>query len=96
MIIEWLGLAFVTLSLPFFVGGSVGLLRFPNLYTRLHALSKADNLGLGFVVIGVLVTADSWGEALKLVLIWLLILAGSAIGGYLVANSELEKRNRSG
>jgi multicomponent Na+:H+ antiporter subunit G len=96
MISEWLGLAFVTLSIPFFVGGSVGLLRFPNLYTRLHALSKADNLGLGFVVIGVLVTADSWGEALKLVLIWLLILAGSAIGGYLVANSELEKRNRSG
>lgn len=96
MISEWLGLAFVTLSIPFFVGGSVGLLRFPNLYTRLHALSKADNLGLGFVVIAMLVTADSWGEALKLVLIWLLILAGSAIGGYLVANSELEKRNRSG
>jgi len=43
-----------------------------------------------------LVTADSWGEALKLVLIWLLVLAGSAIGGYLVANSELEKRNRNG
>jgi multicomponent Na+:H+ antiporter subunit G len=96
MISEWVGLAFMALSIPFFAGGSLGLLRFPNLYTRLHALSKADNLGLGFVVIGMLVTADSWGEALKLVLIWLLVLAGSAIGGYLVANSELEKRNRNG
>jgi multicomponent Na+:H+ antiporter subunit G len=96
MISEWVGLAFMALSIPFFVGGCLGLLRFPNLYTRLHALSKADNLGLGFVVIGMLVTADSWGEALKLVLIWLLVLAGSAIGAYLVANSELEKRNRNG
>jgi multicomponent Na+:H+ antiporter subunit G len=96
MISEWVGLTFMALSIPFFVGGSLGLLRFPNLYTRLHALSKADNLGLGFVVIGMLVTADSWGEAIKLVLIWLLVLAGSAIGGYLVANSELDKRNRNG
>jgi multicomponent Na+:H+ antiporter subunit G len=96
MIGEWVGLALMALSIPFFWGGSVGLLRFPDLYTRLHALSKADNLGLGFVVIGMLVTADSWGEALKLVLIWLLILAGSAVGGYVVANSELDKRNRRG
>jgi len=96
MIREWVGLAFMALSIPFFVGGSLGLLRFPNLYTRLHALSKADNVGLGFMVIGMLVTADSWGEALKLVLIWLLVLAGSAVGGYLVANSELENRNRNG
>jgi len=96
MIGEWVGLAFTALSIPFFMGGSVALLRFPDLYTRLHALSKADNLGLGFVVIGMLVTADSLGEALKLVLIWLLVLAGSAIGSYLVANSELGKRDRSG
>ena len=29
----------------FFLAGTVGLLRFPDLLTRLHALTKADNLG---------------------------------------------------
>jgi multicomponent Na+:H+ antiporter subunit G len=38
----------------FFLAGTVGLLRFPDTLTRLHALTKADNLGLGLVVIGLL------------------------------------------
>jgi multicomponent Na+:H+ antiporter subunit G len=38
----------------FFLAGTVGLLRFPDPLTRLHALTKADNLGLGLVVLGLL------------------------------------------
>ena len=38
----------------FFFAGTVGLLRFPDTLTRLHALTKADNLGLGLVVLGLL------------------------------------------
>ena len=38
----------------FFLAGTVGLLRFPDSFTRLHALTKADNLGLGLVVLGLL------------------------------------------
>ena len=33
----------------FFFAGTVGLLRFPDALTRLHALTKSDNLGLGLV-----------------------------------------------
>ncbi len=38
----------------FFLAGTVGLLRFPDSLTRLHALTKVDNLGLGLVVLGLL------------------------------------------
>ena len=38
----------------FFLAGTVGLLRFPDTFTRLHALTKADNLGLGLVILGLL------------------------------------------
>ena len=43
----------------FFLAGSVGLLRFPNPLSRLHALTKADNLGLGLIVLGLLPQAGS-------------------------------------
>jgi len=36
----------------FFLAGTLGLLRFPDVYTRLHALTKADNVGLGLMVAG--------------------------------------------
>lgn len=69
----------------FFLAGTVGLLRFPDVYTRLHALAKADNLGLGFIVLGLLLQTSSLATALKLVLIWLLALAASATVGFLIA-----------
>jgi multicomponent Na+:H+ antiporter subunit G len=69
----------------FFFAGTVGLLRFPDVYTRLHALAKADNLGLGFIMLGLLLQTSSPATALKLVLIWLLALAASATVGFLIA-----------
>ena len=64
----------------FFMAGTVGLLRFPDPLTRLHALTKADNLGLGLVVLGLLSRAEGPLGALKLVAIWLLVqLAGATV-----------------
>jgi multicomponent Na+:H+ antiporter subunit G len=38
----------------FFLAGTIGLPRFPDALSRLHALTKADNLGLAFIVLGLL------------------------------------------
>ena len=69
----------------FFLAGTAGLLRFPDACTRLHALTKADNLGLGLVVLGLLPHVDSVGAGLKLVCIWLLVLLSGATAGQLIA-----------
>jgi multicomponent Na+:H+ antiporter subunit G len=69
----------------FFLAGTVGLLRFPDSFTRLHALTKADNLGLGLVVLGLLAQADSVLTGFKLVCIWLLVLLSGATASQLIA-----------
>lgn len=68
----------------FFVIGSLGLLRFPDTASRLHALTKVDNLGLGLLVCGLLLGTEQGIWALKLLLIWLLTIAASALAGHLV------------
>lgn len=70
----------------FYFAGTVGLLRFPDVYTRLHALAKADNLGLGCVLAGLALQAESVAAALKLLLIWPLALAASAAVSYAIAH----------
>lgn len=70
----------------FFFAGTVALLRFPDVYTRLHALAKADNLGLGCVLFGLALQADSVALGLKLLLVWPLVLAASAAVGYAIAH----------
>jgi multicomponent Na+:H+ antiporter subunit G len=69
----------------FFMAGTIGLLRFPDPLTRLHALTKADNLGLGLVVLGLLPHADGPLGALKLVGVWLLVLLAGATVAQLIA-----------
>jgi multicomponent Na+:H+ antiporter subunit G len=79
--------ALLLLGGVFFLAGTVGLLRFPDVYTRLHALTKADNLGLGLIVLGLLLRASSPAVALKLTLIWLLVLVASGAAAQLIARA---------
>jgi multicomponent Na+:H+ antiporter subunit G len=78
----------------FYLAGTVGLLRFPDAYTRLHALTKADNLGLVLVVIGLLPQVDGVLTALKLVLVWLLVMLSSAAVSQLIARSARRRDTR--
>jgi multicomponent Na+:H+ antiporter subunit G len=65
----------------FFLAGTLGLLRFPDGLTRLHALTKADNLGLGLIVLGLLPLVDWPRGGLTLLAVWLLaLLAGATVG----------------
>ena len=77
----------VTAGAVFFLAGTVGLLRFPDPLCRLHALTKADNLGLGLIVLGLLPQADSLLGGLKLVAVWLLVQLGSATVAQLIAHA---------
>ena len=83
--IEWLSIALLLAGAFFFFAGTVGLLRFPDVYSRLHALAKADNLGLGCVLFGLALQAESLAAALKLLLIWPLVMAASASIGFAIA-----------
>ncbi len=79
----------------FFLAGSVGLLRFPDLFSRLHALTKADNLGLGFVAIGVMVQSNSLAGVLKILLIWLMTIFASAAISHLIAREAYTRRSNA-
>jgi multicomponent Na+:H+ antiporter subunit G len=76
----------------FFLAGTAGLLRFPDALTRLHALTKADNLGLGLVVLGLLPHVDGVVGGLKLVAIWLLALLASGAVSQLIARAARRER----
>ncbi|MBW6398192.1 monovalent cation/H(+) antiporter subunit G [Roseomonas sp. HJA6] len=75
----------VLAGLVFFAAGTVGLLRFPDTASRLHALTKADHLGLGLVVLGLLPQMDSLAGILRLLAFWALVLLASAATGPMIA-----------
>ncbi|NMG40213.1 hypothetical protein GRZ55_13265 [Chelativorans sp. ZYF759] len=81
----------VSVGLVFFLAGSVGLLRFPDLHSRLHALTKADNLGLGLIALGVAFQIGEPYAIVKLALVWLLAVLAAASVAQLIARSALDR-----
>lgn len=78
----------VSAGVFFFLAGTTGLIRFPDPFTRLHALTKADNLGLGLIVLGLLPRAGGTLGAVKLIAVWLLVLVSAAVVSQLIAQVE--------
>ena len=75
----------------FFLAGTLGVLRFPDLFSRLHALTKADNLGLGFIAAAMALHIASPWAALKIFFIWLFTLLASSTSCYLIARFQRAK-----
>jgi len=88
---SYISLGLIIIGIPFFLSGTIGLLRFPDIYTRLHALTKADNVGIGFIILGLSFSADNILTILKLILIWILVLIASSAASHLIARSALQK-----
>ncbi|RRS08190.1 monovalent cation/H(+) antiporter subunit G [Pseudoalteromonas sp. J010] len=94
-IIEWFSVLMIVLGSFFFLAGTVGLWRFPDVLSRLHALTKADNLGLGFIVIGIVPLVSDVVDAIQLIVIWLAVMLSGAISCYLLASSSDDVHNQS-
>lgn len=84
-LLDLAGAVLLVTGTGFISAGTIGLLRFPDVYTRLHALAKVDNLGLGFIVLGLVLRAPGPAAAGKLILLWLLVLAASSVVSFMIA-----------
>jgi multicomponent Na+:H+ antiporter subunit G len=86
-LLDLFSIAAISAGTFFFFAGTVGLLRFPDSLTRLHALTKADNLGLGLIALGLIPRADSALSALKLIVIWVLVLLSGGSTSQLIGRA---------
>lgn len=85
--LDYVVVTLLGLAVLFFFAGTIGLLRFPDVYSRLHALTKADNLGLGLAVVALMIHSMSAAVSLRLFLTWALVLISSATTSHLIARA---------
>lgn len=87
--VQALATALLALGALFYLAGTVGLIRFPDAHSRLHALTKADNLGLGLMCAGLALVSGSLRVAGALLVIWLLGLLAATVSCHLIARAAL-------
>lgn len=70
---------------------AVGVLRFRDLYSRMHAASKVPTLSLLLVVVGAQFVVDGWGTRATLLLAFVLQLLTAPVGAHLVGRSSYRR-----
>ena len=80
-------------SLCLFIGivalliGSIGLLRLPDVYSRMHAVGMIDTAGVGFLILGMMLHAGLTLVTVKLVFVGIFVFFTSPIAGHAVVQA---------
>jgi multicomponent Na+:H+ antiporter subunit G len=69
----------------FCVVGGIGMLRMPDLYTRLHASSVIESLGAGLILLGLMLQAGLSLITLKLLILLVLLFIASPTATHAIA-----------
>ncbi len=73
----------------FVVVGSLGLVRMPSFFSRIHAASITDTLGAGLMLLGMLLQAPNLIGAIKLVLIFVFLVVTGPTATHALAKAAL-------
>lgn len=86
-VLSW---ALIVLGGALGITGGIGLLRFPDVYARMHAVGLTDTVTAGAILLGLLLQAETVLVAIKLVLIFAFLLIASPTANHALARAALE------
>lgn len=86
------GVVFMVAGTFFVLAGSVGVLRLPDFYTRLHAAGMTDTLGAELVILGLVLQAGVSQTSLKLLLVAFILFMTSPTATHAVVNAAYQAR----
>ncbi|HKJ01948.1 MAG TPA: monovalent cation/H(+) antiporter subunit G [Longimicrobiales bacterium] len=89
MVLDVLSWVSILGGLFFMLVGTVGVLRMPDVYTRLHAAGMTDTLGAGFLILGMCFQTGFTLLTLRLLLVYAFLLFTSPIGTHALARAAL-------
>ena len=89
MIVDILSWISIAIGSAFVLIGGLGLIRMPDVFTRLHAASVADSAGAGFILLGLMLQAGLTLTTLKLVLILVFLVLTAPTAAHALAHAAL-------
>lgn len=73
----------------FMLVGSIGVIRLPDFFTRSHATSKSDTLGIMLIILGLMAYEGFCLNSLKLLIIFVFVAIANPVGAHALARAAL-------
>jgi multicomponent Na+:H+ antiporter subunit G len=81
----WIGIAFILIA-------AIGILRMPDVYTRMSAVTKAVALGVGFILVGVVFHFDDTVVLVKATVIFVFLVFSLSVAAHVIGLAAYEDR----
>ena len=69
------------------ITGAIGLVRFPDFYTRMHAAGITDTAGAGLMILAMMIVAPNWQVVVKLAFIEAFLFFTSPVSTHAIAHA---------
>ncbi|MDW7671731.1 MAG: monovalent cation/H(+) antiporter subunit G [Bacillota bacterium] len=79
----------------FFLVGTIGLIRLPDAFSRMHATTKCDTLGAGLILMGLILHQGLHMISLKLLVIMAFIMLTNPTAAHIIAKAAYYSQNLS-
>jgi multicomponent Na+:H+ antiporter subunit G len=89
VVLDIIGWAALVAGGIFCVVGAIGLNRMPDVFTRMHATSVSDTMGVGLLTLGMLSQTTDWTVAVRLVFILVVLYVTGAVASHALARAAL-------
>jgi multicomponent Na+:H+ antiporter subunit G len=93
MLINIIGGAFISGGLFFFLVGTVGIIRFPDVLSRIHAAAKCDTLGALLCLTGLIIFNGINIVSVKMLLVLIFIWITNPVASHLIGKAEYTRRS---
>jgi multicomponent Na+:H+ antiporter subunit G len=87
-----LSIILIVSGIFFMLVGSIGVIRLPDFYSRTHAVSKSDTLGISLVILGLIIFEGLTMNSVKLTLIVLFVALSNPIGTHALARAAYKRQ----
>jgi len=91
MIINVVSIITMIIGVFFLLVGTVGLIRLPDVFSRMHATTKSDTLGLGLVLFGLIIYQGLQISSAKILLIIIFLWLANPTAAHFIARKQFEK-----
>ena len=87
LVFQAVTVALAVVGAGFFLAGTIGLLRLPDFYSRVHAVAKCDTVGAGAILLALAVHVAPHPESLKILVLFFLVMVSSPTMGHALAHA---------
>ncbi|MCB1351402.1 MAG: monovalent cation/H(+) antiporter subunit G [Rhodobacteraceae bacterium] len=84
---EWIASAFLVAGGLFCLVAGLGVLRLNDVFSRMHAATKAGTLGLALICVAVMIMATDWLHVVEALFVFLFMIASAPVGAHLIGRA---------